>query len=886
MIGKLSQTAWLHAIGFLLFPMAAAPAQTPSTSPLPVLQSDPLPTGAERRLGTNRLRLGGPVEYFMFSPDDATLMVGSGADAKVHFWETKSWRETWRTDTQAFSCSPDGKHIAKQTGERTLEIWDTAKKALVRARDLSPHGRNLRIFDIEFNASGEALWVGVSNKGAWLYNWDKDKIVHQIAAPDVVESSLTHSRDRKSIVLRHSNRVCVYDGATGKVIREVKSGLRNQSTWQALNHDGKILATLDQRGAIAFWDVPTGKAQSLFSDDLRKALGLTPAQVELFGPPNMPGPPITPPGYEFSYHFDAKGAYLLAATTKLVVVDLAKKKIVASAPLGHTSPTALAVSNDNKTVAIGFGDGVVQIRELPTLKPVVDDPYPRGTALGIAFARDGQSLATFHDDKAAVRLWNLRDGRVARTFDIDFPNDFPEAFSLAFLPGERCLALGTRYRWDLATGERERLPDRKDRLVAASADGNRWLLLKENEEQNAKEILLHDAASGRELAKLPLRSMADAAVPGYSVRAALSADAGWIALHSSLVQNRDPNTGEIRTLDDSIVVWNAQGPQPAPAFSLSFESGSTTMALSPDGRFLSLQGAPSQSPNQLWHMPTGFLLWKGAREGVVGNFNRQRIPLGALEFDFAGVEWPADFANAAFSPDAQFLADTGEKGIIVREALSGAILMTLAGQDGRIAALSFSSDGRSLASASSDSTVMLWKVPPFAAAKPGTWQRDRADALWTNLRGNAAAAYQAMADLHAGGDEAVAILKDKLRPETDEERRLIQQALAELGAPQFFAREKATARLEKWGFRVKPHLAEALAKTGDLEQKRRLTALLHRYKNVGIDPDELRLGRSVFLLERIGTPGARVVLEGLARGHADDLTAQSARGALVRLKRT
>src|SRR5712671_4336048 len=125
-----------------------AAAQSPPNAPRPTLQSDPLPPGAERRLGTNRLRLAGPVGYFMFSPDDATLIVGSGG-VNVHFWETKSWRETWRTTALAFSCSPDGKHIAKQTAERTIEIWDVAKKALVHARDLSRFGRNLSVFDIE-----------------------------------------------------------------------------------------------------------------------------------------------------------------------------------------------------------------------------------------------------------------------------------------------------------------------------------------------------------------------------------------------------------------------------------------------------------------------------------------------------------------------------------------------------------------------------------------------------------------------------------------------------------------------------------------------------------------------------------------------------------------
>src|SRR6266404_5868337 len=136
-----SRLDWLVvAVAAFAIPIASARAQAAPTAPLPVLQSDPLPPGAERRLGTNRLRIDGPVGYFMFSPDDSTLMVGSGESYHVHFWETKTWRETWRTSAIAFSCSPDGQHIAKLTGDRTIEFWDVSKKALVRARDLSRFG--------------------------------------------------------------------------------------------------------------------------------------------------------------------------------------------------------------------------------------------------------------------------------------------------------------------------------------------------------------------------------------------------------------------------------------------------------------------------------------------------------------------------------------------------------------------------------------------------------------------------------------------------------------------------------------------------------------------------------------------------------------------------
>lgn len=891
--GPMSRLAIISA--FLManaFGHAAQP-----NAPLPVLQSDPLPPGAERRLGTTRLRLSGPVGYFMFSPDDATLMVGSGG-VNVHFWETKTWRETWRTAALAFSCSPDGKHIAKLTSERTIEIWDVANKALVHARDLARFGRSIRIFDIEFNARGDALWVGIASQGAWQYNWSKDEIVHRIQAPNVVESSLVQSRDRKRLALRQNpSQITVYDGDTGRLLHETRlPHAKFIGAWHALNHDGKILATFNQKTGLAFSELISGRSLSpLPSEAIQK-------EQPSDGPGDQPASAL---GHEVHYLFDAKGEYCLLAGRKMAIaIDLAKKKVIAKLPLLDIPVTALAISNNNKTLALGYMDGAVEILELVTLKPLVDDPHPRGPALAVVFAQHGQSVATYHESGSAVRLWNLRDSTIVKTFNTDTSTESRNKIALRFLPGDGGLSFGTQVRWNLATGLRSRLPETSDRLLAASTDGNRWLLSKEDGQRVFEEVFLYDATAQRVVGKLPLDVSANANRTGNSIRATFSADGNWVGLHTSPVTNIDPNTGETQDSEDTIAVWYVRQAAPSCNFSLSFDSTAAAIALAPDGRFLSVHSDPKHQglaapylndapagqgflmaskgplPDQMWHVPTGFLLWKMApakAPQVAGN----RINIAALDFDELAA--PGMIEPSVFSPDAQFLAGPSGEGLEVREALSGQVLLTFKGQEGRIGDLAFSPDGRLLASATSDSTVILWSVPPFATAKPGTWDRRHFERLWQDLRGDAKNAYQAMANLCAGGNEAALLLQDRIQLETDDQRRLMQQTLADLAAPKFSAREQAMVRLEKGGFRVKPYLAEAIAQSADLEQKRRLKTLLTRIKDAGIDPEELRLNRSVIVLERIATPVAQIILQGLARGHSLDLTAQAARSALARL---
>ena len=80
-------------------------------------------------------------------------------------------------------------------------------------------------------------------------------------------------------------------------------------------------------------------------------------------------------------------------------------------------------------------------------------------------------------------------------------------------------------------------------------------------------------------------------------------------------------------------------------------------------------------------------------------------------------------------------------------------------------------------------------------------------------------------------------------------------------------------------------MAERMARPADLELKRRLTALVEWLKNAGIGPDELQVDRAIYVLEQIGTPQARGLLDQLANDQGDKWTTQSARAALKRLSR-
>jgi hypothetical protein len=75
----------------------------------------------------------------------------------------------------------------------------------------------------------------------------------------------------------------------------------------------------------------------------------------------------------------------------------------------------------------------------------------------------------------------------------------------------------------------------------------------------------------------------------------------------------------------------------------------------------------------------------------------------------------------------------------------------------------------------------------------------------------------------------------------------------------------------------------ALAMKPSPEQKRRLEELVEALKTCPPDPELVRPTRALEVLERIGTPEAKELLETLAKGAAEAPLTQDAKATLKRL---
>lgn len=161
--------------------------------------------------------------------------------------------------------------------------------------------------------------------------------------------------------------------------------------------------------------------------------------------------------------------------------------------------------------------------------------------------------------------------------------------------------------------------------------------------------------------------------------------------------------------------------------------------------------------------------------------------------------------------------------------------------------------------------------------------RSELEARWADLGRPRPRAYPASAALVAAPRDSLPFLKEVLRPVTQVDADRIRRLIADLGDRSFAVREKATRELQRLGERAGPFLRAALRAPNSLEVSRRVQTLLKPLEQW--TEGRRRTVRAVDLLEALGTPEARALLESLAGGVPGAFLTDEARAALRRLDR-
>jgi WD40 repeat protein len=852
---------------------------------------DPLPDGALLRLGALRQRTAGRWGFDL-SLDGKNLVLTDGSG--IHVLDPRTGAERRRFPLPAnlldiFRYSADGRFLLSVDGlHQTVYLDATSGKELRRVEKKRPQPKEPGDIARDIARQGTTLASTLSEDGQM-----------EVMVQEVSYRRLSKRDDeyeyKKKLMGPERTFAQLWDMSNGRELRqiELKVGYRYHI---ALGRDKKILATFGERDLqggppwehiLQLWDTASGKElhQRRFRDKELLRWG-----------------DVSPDGKTLAIGGERTIAFWSIAEGR----ELRRLTLPAGSDCHH-----LTYSPDGKLLAADAGNGAA-VWEADSGKLV--GVSPRLSASGVSFAFPaGGGVWAWSTVGRTFCLWEVPSGKQLTPPRSDHLAGIAAVGFAA--TGRDILSIdvcGVLCRWD-ATGRllgRVPLKDEKD-----NGDGNFEELSRLSPSGDfvltahgfrGRGFRLWKAADGETVRDFPPATNAHALPPAFASagRVALAADYGTIDL-GDVNQNHKVKQWEIGKDRLTALALSPDGAWLATANWRSDIRKSDSILVrdtATDRTLCRFHWLENASVGRLTFSPDGRLLAVGSQlGGEVGLYETATGRRWAwLRSPFERGEGGYLNSPLVFSPDGRLLAvafrpslygttriEQEPSRINVWEVASGSLRQEFTGQGGVLAALAFSPDGRILASGSSNTTVLLWGL---AGASPKAEERlteKVAERLWTQLaETDARKAYAAILRLSADSDDTVALLRQKLEPlvrQRNAEVRRIDRLIGDLDSDTFEAREKAVRELEQAGRAALPALQKTLRDKPSLEARRRIEALLHKLNQPGPDQTLLQPLRALEILERLGTPEARKLLQTLANEAIDTRLTHEAKSALERL---
>jgi RNA polymerase sigma factor (sigma-70 family) len=841
--------------GVVAYPQPATnPEEPPSVAKVPTrpkrevkppprtdFYGDPLPPSAIARLGTVRLRPGHTPRLLACLPDrQSVLSVADEEQATiVSVWRLASGELLSRFEVPLsdlsgpVALSADGKTLVvlrlnRSRGSFRLLRYDLASGKI--QRELAGTAERT----LALAPDGETFATAGDDKSLRLWDARTGTEIRRCEGVKAQWDLLVFSPDGKvlaSIGNPRQGKVQLWDTATGQALRSLDDQPVPIHSLR-FSPDGKILATAASGGkTIRLSDVSTGKVLRQLACDSEIA-------VLAFSPD---GKTLAAGGMRMEEQLLTRSAiYLWNLNTGRELRRLP----------GHLfGVDTLTFSSDGASLVSGGIGSALHVWDVATGKDRLPFAEHQSFVNSVAFSPDGRSLATGGLD-GTIRLWEPQSGKPARLFE---EGHRQRVWHVAFAPDGRTLASngndGSIRIWDAATGRQTRqIKQSEARSIgtfAYSPDGRTLAVSQKG------IVRLLDAATGEERRRLT-------GIPGDYTSILFSPNGKWLV---SMGLARVARSGVLQ-------LWDAAVGKEVRKWTVA-EPGQ--IAFCPDGRTLVMGGAGDFLPQGITERT--FHVWDVVT-GEDRSFTAKQL---------------ARVFGVVVSPDGRMMVWGDTAGTITLWDLAASqVRRRLQGHISFAQSLAFSPDGKTLASASADTTVLLWDVSGRSAAdRTDPLSAKELQGIWDDLAGkDAAKAFDAIGLLSTAAEQAVPMLKGKLKPApVPAERQQVARLIAELDSDQFEARRKAAEELRRLGERAEPGLRKALDSKLPLESRKRVEELLEGLRKVAASPERLRELRAVETLEHIGTPDARQVLQTLAEGAPEARLTREARAALDRLSR-
>ena len=638
-----------------------------------------LPTGVKARLGK------GGINIMRFSPDGTQLAVGTDVGLTLYDVATgneKDFGSKITAEINAIAFSHDGRLLAcGGASNPVIQIWNLQNGSELPAIPVPSRGRRsgrpiYTVTALAFAKDNNTL-ISLSNAGSpthWDITTGSNTPILDINAYVYSSNVFSISSDGSKFVSHtYEDKLKIWDTSKDKVIATLKGHSRFLDGWQPFrnrnkrpqqtdvlaldfSYDGKYVASGSKDMTVRLWDTERRKNRHTLK-------GHT--------------------GWVTAVAFSRDGNTVASGDT-VGILRLWKTgdgNALATSKGHKNAIVALTFTPGGKTLASAGADGTIRFWEAHSGDEI--SIFATGhteSVKAVAFSSDGSTLSSAMFN-STVQKFDVTTQKQLSTFTAD--NQIlaekvmltPDASLLAYQPVERFLAfniMGTEigksssfnriandYRiWDVMTGKE--LPTQRSAREIIISPNNKYIA-----RSNHNQVIISDVKSGNELFQIVVEN-----------------DVILFSPDSELLV-----TGG--RFDDPTEIWDVREQRRFTMLGI----GDEPIVFLADSNILVCR---RDSEVLLWDVsvPTEPLLISGI-DGSHSTLNTKVFAISPDNTIFLGAHHLLD----AWFCEAQ---------IQLYDMTTGVRLLTLYGHTEPINALTFSPDGKTLASGSEDGTVLLW----------------------------------------------------------------------------------------------------------------------------------------------------------------------------------